>query len=423
MLLRKKRLAFSAMQLTAFALTVALSAVLTGCDSFPSLGLVTVVAEGEGTVDVQRDGDTYTLTADPAEGWSFSAWEGTDETGNPITITVEAATTITAVFIEGSGGDADGDGVPDDVDQCIDTEGTTDIAVDETGCPIGWATELDPFLELPAHYQFKLDGDLSRVFVTLTEESAAQLLEDLMTSNGAGSPVVPEAPPAGEDDLDFGFDLLPDEGAPEAPLKQVPPSEDLDGDGTPDDVDIRIVTNVIPVGEEVVIFQVSNTTADLAGLTSNVTFSAHIRSSHLDRTDPEAVVWEFDIEYLGSMEVIGVALNVSLRSIGSFTGTLSEEEGTQIDWQTVTGTSELAYSSSGFFPFPGDDAETSDLEEMFLDENGEFDPGLLGSWNLAPAPEEPVDSDGDGSFDEFDLCPGTTDPGDARPLRLQRCSA
>ncbi len=68
--------------------------------------------EGKGTVEVDgtefADGDTdtyldgtdLTLEADPAEGWEFDEWQGTDETGESIIITMDEDKEITAIFQE-----------------------------------------------------------------------------------------------------------------------------------------------------------------------------------------------------------------------------------------------------------------------------------------------------------------------------------
>lgn len=56
---------------------------------------------GEGNVNKQVDNQTVSLTAEPADGWGFSYWEG-DLTGtqNPNTLIVDEQKNITAVFEE-----------------------------------------------------------------------------------------------------------------------------------------------------------------------------------------------------------------------------------------------------------------------------------------------------------------------------------
>jgi len=73
---------------------------------------LTVNIEGDGTVEVDdeewEDGQTdtfiedteLTLTADPADDWEFDEWEGTDETGESITITMDEDKEITARFVD-----------------------------------------------------------------------------------------------------------------------------------------------------------------------------------------------------------------------------------------------------------------------------------------------------------------------------------
>ncbi len=66
--------------------------------------LSTDAADGQGSVDPSiatfHDGDTVTITAEPASGWSFDYWNG-DASGseNPITITMDSDKTIYAYFV------------------------------------------------------------------------------------------------------------------------------------------------------------------------------------------------------------------------------------------------------------------------------------------------------------------------------------
>jgi len=77
---------------------------------------LTIDIDGEGTVTVEWDdhteevddsatfdipeGTEVTLTAEADEDWEFDEWEGTDETGDTITITMDEDKEITAVFEE-----------------------------------------------------------------------------------------------------------------------------------------------------------------------------------------------------------------------------------------------------------------------------------------------------------------------------------
>ncbi len=105
---------------------------------------LTVDVEGSGSVDLQPEGGTYaagtpvTLTATPASGLEFLRWEG-DATGtNPsVQITMDGDKTVTAVFEI----DTDGDGVPDDEDNCPTTPNPKQRDTDGDG--IGDACE-DP---------------------------------------------------------------------------------------------------------------------------------------------------------------------------------------------------------------------------------------------------------------------------------------
>ena len=109
-----------------------------GCSLSQKEFVLTVTTEGEGTVTeelivsptIYQGTSQVKLTAVPAEGWELIEWTG-DATGseNPITIEIDGAKSITAVFAKK---DTDGDGVPDLDDLCEDTpEGST---VNANGC-------------------------------------------------------------------------------------------------------------------------------------------------------------------------------------------------------------------------------------------------------------------------------------------------
>ena len=78
---------------------------------------VTVVA-GEGTVTLSPDKDGFyaknnivTLTATPADGWTFKEWGGAlSGSANPTTLRVAGPTSVTATFAQGSGGGGGGGG-------------------------------------------------------------------------------------------------------------------------------------------------------------------------------------------------------------------------------------------------------------------------------------------------------------------------
>jgi len=89
------------------ATLVIVSLVLTSCGGETTTtiwGLSTDVADGQGSVDPSistfHDGDTVTITAEPASGWSFDYWNG-DASGNenPITITMDSDKTVYAYFV------------------------------------------------------------------------------------------------------------------------------------------------------------------------------------------------------------------------------------------------------------------------------------------------------------------------------------
>ncbi len=64
----------------------------------------TVKVDGEGVEDgwtgIYEDGADVNLKAIPSDGWEFVEWDGTDEDGDSITITMEEEKEITAVFEE-----------------------------------------------------------------------------------------------------------------------------------------------------------------------------------------------------------------------------------------------------------------------------------------------------------------------------------
>ncbi len=64
-----------------------------------------VIVVGQGTVTREPDQAAYeqgtevTLTADPAPDWTFVGWSGdVDSTENPVTLTIEDHTSVTATF-------------------------------------------------------------------------------------------------------------------------------------------------------------------------------------------------------------------------------------------------------------------------------------------------------------------------------------
>ncbi|MBS3790875.1 MAG: hypothetical protein KGY66_08190, partial [Candidatus Thermoplasmatota archaeon] len=67
---------------------------------------LTINIDGEGSTTpaegthTYQEGDEVTIVATPAEGWEFVEWQGTDETGEEITITMDEDKDITAVFEE-----------------------------------------------------------------------------------------------------------------------------------------------------------------------------------------------------------------------------------------------------------------------------------------------------------------------------------
>ena len=77
-----------------------------------------------------EEGSLVTLQATPATGYSFIRWTGgVQSSENPVSVTMNAAKTITAIFEKQ---DSDGDGVPDDLDSCGGTPAGE--SVDENGC-------------------------------------------------------------------------------------------------------------------------------------------------------------------------------------------------------------------------------------------------------------------------------------------------
>jgi subtilisin family serine protease len=95
-----------------------------------------VAIEGSGAVDQASDGQTVTLTATAAEGWTFVSWFGTSTTRtNPLTVFPTDETQLGARFAEIGSSDADGDGVLNDDDRCPGFDDRLDA--DDDGVPDG----------------------------------------------------------------------------------------------------------------------------------------------------------------------------------------------------------------------------------------------------------------------------------------------
>lgn len=91
--------------------------------------------EARGTVNLEpigqyKEGEIVIVEATPDLYYSFSSWTGDiSSTDNPLSLLMDSNKEITPVF---TFNDADGDGVPDEIDQCPDTaEG---VSVDSKGC-------------------------------------------------------------------------------------------------------------------------------------------------------------------------------------------------------------------------------------------------------------------------------------------------
>ena len=72
------------------------------------LPVITLSTAGDGSILADPDqeyynyGDEVTLTADPADGWNFSGWDGdASGTDSPLTVTVTGDLSITAIFVQG----------------------------------------------------------------------------------------------------------------------------------------------------------------------------------------------------------------------------------------------------------------------------------------------------------------------------------
>ncbi len=63
-------------------------------------GQVSVSGQGAYTTSVQvREGSQVTLTAIPDPGWKFDGWVGLNNKSNPLTLTINSDTVITAAFL------------------------------------------------------------------------------------------------------------------------------------------------------------------------------------------------------------------------------------------------------------------------------------------------------------------------------------
>ena len=94
---------------------------------------------GQGIVNQAVDNREATLTAVPDDGWAFSAWSGADvpDTENPLTVTLDDVASITATFVPAvvvpGRDDRDGDGVADDVDNCVGFDNPFQTDTDQDG--------------------------------------------------------------------------------------------------------------------------------------------------------------------------------------------------------------------------------------------------------------------------------------------------
>lgn len=95
---------------------------------------VTITPEEGGSVSPDGgafdDGTVITLTATPSEGYVFKEWMGDlKSTENPVSASMDTDMNITLVFVKADG---DEDGIPDDVDDCLNTPPGEEV--DENGC-------------------------------------------------------------------------------------------------------------------------------------------------------------------------------------------------------------------------------------------------------------------------------------------------
>ena len=105
-------------------------------DDDPEMFILSVTITPEDGGSVSPDGGTFddgaviTLTATPAEGYVFKEWMGDLESSeNPVSASMDTDMNITLVFVKSDG---DNDGVPDDIDDCMDTPEGEDV--DANGC-------------------------------------------------------------------------------------------------------------------------------------------------------------------------------------------------------------------------------------------------------------------------------------------------
>jgi hypothetical protein len=77
-----------------------------------------------------EEGTTVSFTVTPTDNYIFKNWSGSDtSSNNPLLLTINSNKTLTVNFEKK---DTDGDGVPDDLDQCPDTPSGEEV--NETGC-------------------------------------------------------------------------------------------------------------------------------------------------------------------------------------------------------------------------------------------------------------------------------------------------
>ncbi len=87
---------------------------------------------GATCTDTYDHGSVVTLAAGAVSGSTFAGWSGACSGTGPCQVTVNAAKDVTATFTLNPPADADGDGVPDATDHCVNASGPAS----NDGCPI-----------------------------------------------------------------------------------------------------------------------------------------------------------------------------------------------------------------------------------------------------------------------------------------------
>ena len=161
---------------------------------------LTLNVEGEGTVEPTSGsfdaGTEVSLTATPAPGWAFSRWEGdASDEANPLTITIDGDTTITAVFTSEAEPErpapAEDEEEPVEVQLIVTVEGNGHVDLDPPGGIYEVGTDVTATAIPDSGWQFDewlgdVTGTNSPLSLTLIEDTELTATFSISSSGGGG---------------------------------------------------------------------------------------------------------------------------------------------------------------------------------------------------------------------------------------------